>query len=334
MHLDSAPTRSPTARRQFLYPGPLRLGLLALTLLCSIPAYSEDDQADPLGLSNQAVERDLMTRPTKYLERLTNDSKARRDYIEALFIRDNMEAALAERGLDDDEQLLQGLRNARERLVLDALVRDAINQKAADVEALAEERYQANPADYKIRQKIKLAVIFIGKGEGGEQEARTRIDEIHARLQTEPENTELFHDLARQYSQDVKADQGGVIDKWLIAPLDIEERDALMQAAFALDTVGDITEVVESSSGFAIGKLMALTPAQQVPFEAAKPQIMSQIQSELYEQARIEILSGFTPPEEGLTFDDDALLERVTEAHQMRKARLPTAATPSQPSAD
>jgi parvulin-like peptidyl-prolyl isomerase len=291
---------------------------LLLALPCAATATAPLDATADFDVRAAAVAADLGSRHTVYLNELKDDAAAREEYVKRLEIARRMESALIERGLAEDQRLLEGLRLARERLILDALVRDRLEAKDADIAALAEERYLADPGPYKIRKKIKVAVILIAKDGEMDPDARARIEAIVQQLADDPDDPMLFQELAKQHSDDRRAAQGGVNDKWLIAPLNLEERDPLMQAAFAMDTVGEVTDIVETPSAFAIAQLLAVTPEQQLPFSAVEARIADAIRKELYEQTRVEVMQSLTP-DGNLQFDDEHLKQLITDAYAQRE---------------
>ena len=269
-----------------------------------------------------ALEQDLASRHSVFLNRLLNDPAKRRNYVRSVYVRRQLETAIATQGLSTDQALLEGLRNARERLLIDALVRKALSAKRLDIEALAEERYEAQRKDYMTRKKIKLAVIYVQKEIDREGQARRIIDSIAMQLRENPYDQNLFHDLAKKYSDDRKAARGGIIKEWLIAPVDLEKRDPLMQAAFSLETVGEITDIVETDKGFAIAKLLALTPSRRIPFDEAKADIIVRIESELWNRTRSEVLSALQPDKD-FVVNDELLQQKIIQTLRLREDSSP-----------
>lgn len=85
---------------------------------------------------------------------------------------------------------------------------------------------------------------------------RDQMVSIQAQLQEDPEQ---FPELAKQYSQDGSATQGGELgffEKGMMVP-EFEE------AAFALENPGDISDITESQFGFHLIQLIERTPATE-----------------------------------------------------------------------
>ena len=273
------------------------------------------------GVSGQQVEEDLPSRNTRYLVQLTGDPRERLDYAKKLYSDQRLEEAVSSAGLGRSQPLLAALDAARNRLLLDALVRQKLEEMEPDLDALAKERYQADPERYKVRKKIKLAILFVGKRRGqGEGSAKVQIEKIEAELKKDPDNPNLFEDLAKKYSEDRWAAQGGANDKWLIAPLDMERSPAMVRAAFALETPGQMTDIVETEQGFAIGKLLAVTPELQLTFEGAKEGILQSLRGELAKSTRAQIQESLQAPADFALTDDAALKKMITLEQKSRGA--------------
>lgn len=301
---------------------PAAITLLSLAFLCMGGSAKADTVgqvmvADKVPLA--VLEQDLVGRRSLHLGQMIANPDKRREYVWGLYADQGIESAIIEQGLAQNQELLEELRNARTRLLVEALVQHEMEKSETDIDALARERYSANRDQYLTRKKIKLAIIYIEKVEGKEQEARGRMDDVFSQLGENPGNIELFKALARKYSDDKQAQQGGVNENWLIAPTDLDNRDALVQAAFAMDTVGQLTDIVETPKGFAIATLMAVTPALPVSFDAAKDGIVRQIQNELYQRIKMDVLQSVKAPDD-LEINDALVQQKIGEAYRARRA--------------
>jgi parvulin-like peptidyl-prolyl isomerase len=272
------------------------------------------------GISAQTIEADLPRREMSYLHQLMQNDVERLDYLKKLYTSQRLEEAVAERGLDRSQPLLSALHAARARVLLDSLVDQELEAMGPDIESLARERYEAHPDRYQLRKKIKLAIIFIKKGGAEDNQARSQIERVKARLEKEPDNPDLFGELAKEHSQDKWAKQGGMNDKWLIAPVDLQSSPPMVQAAFALKSPGQLTDIVETEQGFAIAKLIAVTPAAPLSFEQAKDLIVPKIRIELEARERAEILKSLQPPADFALTDDAALQKMISEEQSSRAA--------------
>lgn len=105
----------------------------------------------------------------------------------------------------------------------------------------------------------------------GAGKAREKIRRLHRQLTGGAD----FQDLARRFSEDASAPDGG--DLGWVAPVELVP--ALSKAVFALP-VGEISEVVESDLGFHLAQVTELRHGGQVPFTAVRELLFQQIVGE------------------------------------------------------
>lgn len=307
------------------YPGARLLGASLLLLLPALFANAAETAQDPMvadTVSVAVVEQNLKTVRTLNLQEMLNEPEKRAEYVDNLYFTQLLEKTIVDEGLDQDQQLLEALFNARSQILLEALISNAFKEIDEDLEALAKERYAANPDVYKKRKKIKVALIMVLKYPGMEDQAKSEIEEIAAQLNADPENDSLFYELAKEHSDDQMADQGGVNKKWLIEPVDLEDRSPVQQAAFGLDTPGQMTDIIESEYGYSIIRLLDVTPESQLSFAEVKRSIIDQIAGELKYYKQAEVMQSLKAPED-LVFDDELMERLITENLEDREAKTP-----------
>lgn len=296
-----------------------KITALSVLLLMFQPVFAAEKQEIMVseGVSVPILQQDLQTLRTKDLERMMDHPEKRIGYLKKLYANERLEKLIVEKGLNQSQPLLASLKRERIRLLTDALVMEEFNKIKLDMEALAKERYMAEPDKYKIRKKVKIALILIQKKEGEEEKSKSEIMEIMAKLKKEPDNHELFHDLAKQYSDDREAKRGGRKGKWLIAPVNLKTSPPLIQSTYALQNTGDLSDIIETDQGFIIVKLMAVTPEAKMPFKEAKDGIVRNIQSELFAAKMAEVI-GTLKAREDLDINDDLVKKMVTETYKSR----------------
>ena len=91
-------------------------------------------------------------------------------------------------------------------------------------------------------------------------------------------------------------------------------------ASFALEIPGQMTDIVESTQGYSIVKLLKVTPESGLNFAEAKNGIIDQIMSELQYREKANVMSSLDAPED-LTINDEAVLKVITEEFDMRRAK-------------
>jgi peptidyl-prolyl cis-trans isomerase C len=128
--------------------------------------------------------------------------------------------------------------------------------------------YDANPKRYHIPEKIRLRhiVIRIPAGEAPEDEtpARLKIEMIKKRL----DQGEDFANLARQYTEEPRREQGGDVGYVQRGQL-LPQLDAV---AFDLD-VGENSPILVTPQGFHLLRVTDRQPEKVITFEDARPDI-------------------------------------------------------------
>ncbi len=300
-------------------------GLLILAgFFGSVQAQTVDEKiAD--GVSASLVEQDLHTAHPVFLQQMKAAPEKREEYVKRLYFNEQLRKRVEASGLDKTHDVIAALKRARIKIYLEALVRNELEKENADVMALAKERYDANPEAFKTRAKSKFSVIFMRKGKTEEENAKVKqqMEDILAQLKDAPGNVKLFADLAKKYSQDRFASNGGLNRKWVIAPKNLERAPKLVQAAFALDKPAQISDIIENSQGYSIFMLMSHTPAEQVLFDDAKETLVTAIQEELWRVKEAEITQSLTAPEE-MDVDVDRVEQLILEEEKKRESEQDT----------
>lgn len=123
-------------------------------------------------------------------------------------------------------------------------------------------------ARYHIPRKAQLSTILLRTdltgGKVGDEDLIARLEKIRAQALQGAD----FAELARKWSEDLSAVNGGDLGK-----LSEEQMDpAVADAVFKTD-VGGVTDIVQTGRGFQILKVVAKSAAQTVPFDQAKREI-------------------------------------------------------------
>ena len=134
--------------------------------------------------------------------------------------------------------------------------------------------YEANLPSYGKEEERRVSHILIESGDDADA-ARAKIESLKAQLDDGAD----FAALASENSDDTfSAENGGDLD--FITP---EMMDAEFdEAAFALENVGDVSDIVETDFGFHIIKLTDINEAQTKSFEEVAGDIRDSL---LYDQA-------------------------------------------------
>ncbi len=191
--------------------------------------------------------------------------------------------------------------------------------------------YQANQNNYLRPEQVKVSYIELSAQELKSQitvsdERARAYYEDHIDTYSSQEQRELSHilvqddiskaqaildelnsgadftQLAQQKSEDIgSSEQGGSLG-WI-------EKDVLdpdfEAAAFALQNVGDVTEVVKSDFGYHIIRLDGLKPAKPMPFE----EVAAQVKSELVDEEAIALFYDLQAKLEKTAFESENSLD-------------------------
>lgn len=184
--------------------------------------------------------------------------------------------AAFERALKAQQMTVEKLRDdARTDLLVDQLleqeVASQIEVKPSDVSAF----YEKNPDRFQQPESMRASHILVAVPPNADDATRAK---ARARAQEALKAARAgqdFAQLARRYSQDASAQQGGDLGffpRGQMVP-------AFDQAAFALE-VGQISDLVETEFGFHVIKALEKRPPRTVPFVEAAPQIQAYLENE------------------------------------------------------
>jgi peptidyl-prolyl cis-trans isomerase D len=140
----------------------------------------------------------------------------------------------------------------------------------------AEQYYEQNIQDFRTQEERRASHILIEFGDD-QQKAEQQAEDILAKIN----NGEDFAELAETFSSDTfSAENGGDLDWFNMGMMDTAFEDA----AFALQNVGDVSDVVESEFGFHIIKLTDVKPEETSPFADVKEDVIAKLKAERAEE--------------------------------------------------
>lgn len=141
--------------------------------------------------------------------------------------------------------------------------------------------YDENISDFQQQEQRRVSHILIEFGDD-EAAAEAQAGELLAKVNA----GEDFAALAKANSADAFSGENGGDLEWI-------ERgvmgDAFDDAAFALASAGDVSEVVKSDFGFHIIKLTELKPTQTTPFVEVKEEILARIKNDKAQEQFFEL---------------------------------------------
>jgi peptidyl-prolyl cis-trans isomerase C len=212
---------------------------------------------------------------------LGRGQKGMEDLLNDIAERHIVAEAARARKMNDQVQVQGGLLIADDSVLYSAFYRKEVLDKVVP-ESEIKAFYEQNKARLQLPEQIKIRQIFVsprpeseiknteGNDAKTEGEAKQKIDRILAELK----NGADFADLARKWSEDPSAANGGEIPwfgKGRMVP-------AFEEAAFKLN-VGQISEPLKTDFGYYILKGEEKREKFQIPYEQVRDQIQNQIAS-------------------------------------------------------
>ena len=203
-------------------------------------------KAEELGVSDE-IDEDV----DMYIENVRKESGvASLDVIDEYF---------KQRG----SSLVQYRRSIREQMVIRSMINQFVYSKITLLTPEVEAYYEEHKKDFTEKGKVKLAEIIL-LTEGKDKTAvRKQAETILEQLKNSP-----FEEIAKQYSDGPTADQGGVIGEFQEGSVN----EVLSNIVFSID-VGTYSDIIESSFGYQIVKVLERTPPVLKSLKEVRPQI-------------------------------------------------------------
>lgn len=221
--------------------------------------------------------------------------------VNTLLLEKQLAAKSKELGVDKDPYLALQMEQAQNRFLAaraQRIVEEAMVMP--DFEALAEEKYLANPQKYLGQVVLELTHILVTDRGRTDADARKRADEAH-RLAVEEKRD--FDALVAEYT-DPKPDgtrSSGKLNK-VVKGVMVPEFD---KAAFALTQPGQISDVIKTRYGYHVIKLEQRTEPQVKTFEQMKAQIVEELRVDFLAQQKNTLVAELR------SMKIDAIPERV-----------------------
>lgn len=153
-----------------------------------------------------------------------------------------------------------------------------------DLTATAEDRYKANPDQFKIAETAEAQHVLVDVKKHGEA-ARARAEEVRAKALAGTD----FSELAKEYSDDTgSASRGGNLGRFPRGRM----LKTFEDATFAMRNPGQISEVVETSYGFHVIRLISYQAPRQIPFEEVKERLLADAKEQYIKQKKTEYISA------------------------------------------
>ena len=202
------------------------------------------------------------------------DSPERIDAVlSQLLLLEQLAAEAIDEGLESDPRLARQLALVRNRLLAQFKL-EKIREAAArqvDGEALARERYAANPQAFKNEEIRAVRHLLVSTEDRSDADALALAEKAQARIAA----GESLADLARELSDDKGSrESGGLIENIPRGRTD----PAFEDATFALANPGDITPApVKSRFGYHLIELVSVTPESVKPYAEVREALVAEV---------------------------------------------------------
>jgi peptidyl-prolyl cis-trans isomerase SurA len=221
------------------------------------------------------VNRKLITQKIKELDIKVADEEVKQA-IEDVKRQNNISqealvAALKNQGISYEEYQVQ-LREQLERL---RIVSQEVRAKIQITEPELQEYYRAHPEKFQKEETLHARQIFFKVPEGASAAEKKRIAAIAASVLEEAESGKDFAELAKKYSDDASAKDGGDLGTFKKGEM-LPEFDAVLDKL----NPGEVSEVFATQSGLHIVRLDERLKGELTPFEKVK----GEVEDALYKQ--------------------------------------------------
>jgi peptidyl-prolyl cis-trans isomerase C len=193
---------------------------------------------------------------------------------------DAFKKALAERGMS-----LEKLKSdANIDMSINKMMEAELANSPAPTDAQVREFYDKNPDKFKQEEAVRASHILFRVAENADAPTKKKALEQAQSVLKEARGGADFAELAKKYSADGSAQQGGDLNfftKGQMVP-------AFDQAAFAMKP-GEISDIVTTQFGYHIIKVTDRKPPSTVPFE----QVSERIKEYLSEQQKQQKMQAF-----------------------------------------
>lgn len=193
-----------------------------------------------------------------YIKASMETADGKKQFLDNLVTKELVLQQAEKAGMDKDEAVAAKLKEIKQTLIIEALLKKEIEGKFSFTDKDAEEYYNSHKDEFK-DEKVKISHIMV--------KTETEANDILKKL----EKKESFEKLAKKYSSGPTASKGGDLG-YIGRGTAIPEFE---DAAFKLKKAGEISSVVAAGSGYHIIKLLDRKDVEAESFENVKDKIIA-----------------------------------------------------------
>lgn len=205
----------------------------------------------------------------------------KKELLDSLIRYEVLAMEARKRGYERDAEVLRVAKDKMVRMFTQQEINDKI--KPTDVpQADVEAYYKAHATDYVRPEMVRVSEILI--------KDRSKAIKVLAEVKAAPKSDmKAFRDLVAKYSEDPDSKQRGG-DLTLFDRATAQHPVAIVNAAFLLKDVGDVSDLVGTDKGHAILKLTERRPALSRSLDDAKIEIQRRLVEDLRSKRKKELV--------------------------------------------
>ena len=262
---------------------------LVMIVCCTAPALSAEQilvESDQVRITDLDLEADLMRIPSELRAEVLSNKARIAKLLENMLINKTLAVQARNTGIDREPVMAKQIEMAADKL----LAQEQINRVSKTItipnfDTRARELYLVDIEKYTLPAKVHVSHILIDTKARTPEEALQRIKQVREQVL----GGKKFEELALEYSDDPsakgnKGDLGFFEAGKMVKPFS--------DAAFAMNSQGDISEPVKTIFGFHIIQLHEKQPKKVRSFEEVKGQIIQGEREKFLNEYRKTIVGG------------------------------------------
>jgi peptidyl-prolyl cis-trans isomerase C len=222
--------------------------------------------------------QDRINQQTPYVRSRYTSVERKKEFLDNLVRFEVLAKEAERRGLNKDPEVVRAMKQT----MITKLLKDEFDRlKADDIsDAECKKYFDAHPEEFNKPEEVRVSLILVRDANAAKK--------VLADARIKGVENQAFRNLVMEYSQDlVTKDRGGDLRYFDAKTKDVPKE--IVDAAFKLQNIGDVSDAVKTQQGLAILKLTGRRKADVRTFDTAK----QQIRSKLYRDKRSESLEAF-----------------------------------------
>ena len=217
--------------------------------------------------------------------------------------------------LDQDPSVRYKIEEFSKGILTQALIDTQVNKSVTVPDGEIEEYYKTHQDEFKVPEKIKVSHILISVAPDAPEKEKKEKQEQAEEILSKVKAGEDFAALAKKYSEDTKTkNKGGMLGFFSKGSKD----SALEEAAFALKK-GEVSNLIRTSKGYQIVKLIDRKEAKTKSFEESKNRISNKLQQQKRNDAIEKLLEDLKAKTNVVIYDD--VIKKITEAPETQPGK-------------